>query len=41
MRGYQWEDMKVVVIDHNPHWPDKQARKRSGCTDSDHSDMIA
>lgn len=41
MRGYQWEAMTVVVIDHNAHWTDKQARERYGCTDSNHSDLIA
>lgn len=41
MRGHQWEDMTVVVIDHNAHWTDKQARKRSGYTVSNLPDMIA
>lgn len=36
MRGHQWEDMAVVIIDHKPHWTDKQARASSGCTDSNH-----
>lgn len=47
MSGHKWEDMTVVVINHNPHLTDaerkskKKKQESSGCTDSYHSDMMA
>jgi predicted GIY-YIG superfamily endonuclease len=28
LNGYKWEDMKVVVIDHNPHWTDAERKNK-------------
>jgi hypothetical protein len=28
LNGHKWEDMTVVVIDHNPHWTDAERKSK-------------